>query len=189
MKRIALVAALLGAIFAFAGNAMAAGGGSYTCTDSSKAGQTINSNVTVPAGANCDLSWSTVNGNVSVAGSLTTYGITTFNGNVSVTGGSFAAANWGVTINGNLSFTNPATYSYNGFWGNQGGTSNLVTGNLTYTITNAVAYPDYQSPLLYFGGGTRVNGSFNYTDQGTGFKGHLDQGGLTVGKTTTITVS
>jgi hypothetical protein len=41
-------------------------------------------------------------------------------------------------------------------------------------------YPDYQSPLLYFGGGTTVNGNFNYSDLGTGFRGHLDQGGLTV---------
>jgi hypothetical protein len=38
----------------------------------------------------------------------------------------------------------------------------------------------YQSPLLYFGGGTNVQGSFTHSDQGTGFPGHLDQGGLQV---------
>src|SRR5262245_51293622 len=105
MKRIALVAALLGAtIFALAGNAVAAPT-PIPCT-SSMAGTVINKNIDVPAGTTCDLSWATINGNVTVEGALTTYGITTFNGNVTVNGGSFAAANWGVTINGNLSFLN-----------------------------------------------------------------------------------
>src|SRR5262245_20843963 len=60
MKRIALVAALLGAIIAVvAGSALAApASGSTTCTDNTLAGKTITSNVTVPAGARCDLSWS-----------------------------------------------------------------------------------------------------------------------------------
>jgi hypothetical protein len=183
MKRISLIAALLGAtIFAFAGSAIAAPGatGNVNCTDNSLAGKVINSNVTVPAGATCDLSWSDIKGNVSIAGTLTTYGMTTFEKNVSVVGGSFGAANWGVTIDGNLSFLNPATYSYNGFWGNQGGSTNLVKGNLSYTITSDTVYPMYQSPLLYFGGGTTVDGNFSYSDQGTGFPGHLDQGGLNV---------
>ena len=154
--------------------------GSTTCMDGSLQGRTISTNVTVPAGATCNLSWSDVKGNVTVNGSLVTYGTTEFEKNVSVVGGSFAAANWGVTIDGNLSFLNPAVYSYNGFWGNQGGSSNLVKGNLTYTITSDTVYPDYQSPLLYLGGGTTVNGSFNYSDQGSGFAGHLDRTGLTV---------
>jgi len=180
MKRLIALLAVLAATSAIVAGSALAGGGSVTCTDNNMAGKTINSNVTVPAGANCDLSWSTVNGNVSVAGKLTTFGITHFTKNVSVVGGSFAAANWGVTIDGNLSFLNPAVYSYNGFWGNQGGTSNLVKGNLTYSITSDTVYPDYQSPLLYFGGGTTVNGNFTYSDLGTGFPGHLDKGGLTV---------
>jgi hypothetical protein len=156
----------------------APGGGGTTCTDNSMAGKTIATNVTVPAGARCDLSWSTIKGNVTVNGDLVTYGQTTFEKNVSVDRGSFAAMNWDVTINGNLSFVNPATYSYNGFWGDY--SPNVVKGNLTYTITSDTVYPDYQSPLLYFGGGTRVNGNFTYSDLGTGFAGHLDQGGLTV---------
>jgi hypothetical protein len=170
------------AMFAVPSVAMAAPAtGSTTCTDSSDLqGKVINSNVTVPAGATCNLSWSDIKGNVAVNGSLVTYGQTHFEKNVSINGGSFAAMNWGVTIDGNLSFLNPAVYSYNGFWGNQGGTSNLVKGNLTYTITSDTVYPDYQSPLLYFGGGTTVNGTFNYSDQGSGFPGHLDKGGLNV---------
>jgi hypothetical protein len=185
VKRISLIAAVLGAIaFAFAGSAVAAP--TYVPCTPDMAGTIVTKNIDVPAGTTCDLSWATINGNVKVEGTLTTYGVTTFNGNVTVTGGSYAASNWGVTINGNLTFTDPATYSYNGFWGNQGGTSNLVTGNLYYTINSATQYPNYQSPLLYFGGGTTVKGNFVYSDQGTGFKGHLDTGGLTVLKNTTI---
>jgi hypothetical protein len=146
--------------------------------------QTISTNVNVPAGATCKLSGSDVKGNVSVQGTLVTFGTTTFEKNVSVTGGSFAAANWGVTIDGNLSFVNPAAYSYNGFWGNY--SANEVKGNLSYAIESSTAYPCYQSPLLYFGGGTKVDGNFNYSDQGTGFAGHLDQGGLNVLRTKTI---
>jgi hypothetical protein len=60
-------------------------------------------------------------------------------------GGSFQAANWGVTIDGNLSITDPAANSGNGFWGDY--SPNLVKGNLSYTITPAAAaaYPQYQS--------------------------------------------
>jgi hypothetical protein len=183
MKRITIVAAVFGAaLLALAGVATAAPNAGVICTDNSLAGQTVMTNVTVPANSTCDLSWADVHGNVTVNGSLVTYGITHFGGNVQVNqGGSFAASNWGVTIDGNLSFLNPATYSYNGFWGNQGGTSNLVKGNINYTITSGMQYPMYQSPLLYFGGGTHVNGNLNYSDQGTGFPGHLDTGGLTVG--------
>jgi hypothetical protein len=167
------------AMFAVPAVAMAAPAtGSTTCTDSSNLqGQTINSNVTIPAGATCNLSWSDIKGNVTVNGRLVTYGITHFEKNISVNGGSFAAANWGVTIDGNLSFLNPAVYSYNGFWGDY--SPNVVKGNLSYTITSDTVYPDYQSPLLYFGGGVTVNGNFNYSDQGSGFPGHLDKGGLT----------
>jgi hypothetical protein len=155
----------------------AAATGSTTCTSNDLAGKTISTNVNVPAGARCDLSWSDVKGNVSVQGTLVTFGATHFEKNVSVTGGSFAAANWGVTIDGNLSFVNPAVYSYNGFWGDY--SPNVVKGNLSYNIDSTTVYPCYQSPLLYFGGPTTVN-NFNYSDLGTGFAGHLDQGGLTV---------
>jgi hypothetical protein len=120
-----------------------------------------------------------------VEGSLVAFG-GTFDASVSVFGGSFQGVNNGVTILGNLSFLNPAVYSYNGFWGNQFGTTNSVNGSISYTIDSTTAYPMYQSPLLYFGGGTNVHGNFTYSDQGTGFQGHLDTGGLVVNGHQTI---
>src|SRR5262249_35000198 len=133
--------------------------GSTICTDNSLAGQKVTTNVTVPAGARCDLSWADVQGNVAVSGDLVTFGQTHFAKNVSVTGGSFAAANWGVTIDGNLSITNPVANKGNGFWGDY--SPNAVKGNVTYTITPeaAAAYPQYQWPYMYFGGPTTVKGN------------------------------
>jgi hypothetical protein len=129
---------------------------------------TVNSNLTVPAGAPlCRVFNATINGNTSVQGNIKVFG-GTFNGNVSVTGGSFATDNAAVKINGNLSFVNPAVNSQNGFW-----RPAEVTGNLSYSITSDTVYPMYQSPLLYFGAPTQVDRSFNYSDLGTGFPGHL----------------
>jgi hypothetical protein len=133
----------------------------------------ITNNLDVPAGTMCALSGNEVMGTVTVEGSLTVWG-GHFDKNVSVTGGAFAGINNPVQIDGQLSFLNPAAYSYNGFWVN-----GLVKGNVTYKIDNTMAYPDYQSPLLYFGGGTQVVGNFSYSDQGIGFAGHLDTHGLT----------
>jgi hypothetical protein len=159
--------------------------GNVNCTGGSLAGTTVTSNITVPAGATCDLSWADLQKNVDVYGSLVTFGTTHFEGNVNVhPGGSFAAANWGVTIDKNLAFTDPATYSYNGFWGNY--SQNVVKGSITYTLDANANYPMYQSPLLYFGGGVTV-GSFTYTDQSVGFPGHLDTGGLNVTGASSIT--
>ena len=176
----ALAAALLGTTAASAAaNPNAGTNGTTTCTTDGLSPSVITTNLNVPAGATCRLYGNEVKGNVSVQGTLVAFGAT-FDRNVSVTGGSFSGVNNGVTIKGNLSFVDPATYSYNGFWGNQGGTTNTVDGNVSYVIDSNTAYPCYQSPLLYFGGGTTVNGSFSYSDQGTGFAGHLDQGGLNV---------
>jgi hypothetical protein len=87
---------------------------------------------------------------VTAAGDLVTYGWTHFEKNVTITaGGTFADINNGwVTIDGNLSITDPAANSGNGFWGDQNGSSSLVKGNLSYTITPeaAAAYPQYQWP-------------------------------------------
>jgi hypothetical protein len=177
MRKLIPVAMSAAALAVLAVPSMASAAGSTQCTGNMP-GQTISTNVTVPAGSHCDLSWSDVKGNVSVAGSLTTYGITHFEKNVSVEGGSFAAANWGDTIDGNLSFVNPAANGQNGFCGDY--SANEVKGNMSYTITSAEVYPQYQSPILYFGGGAKVDGNFSYSDQGTGFPGHLDKGGLTV---------
>jgi hypothetical protein len=136
----------------------------------------ISTNLYVPPGAVCGLSGNEVQGNVSVQGSLVVYGAT-FDKNVSVTGGSFKGVNNAVTIAGNLSFLDPPQGSDNGFWGNQNG-NNVVTGNLSYTIDSSTDYLCYNSPLLYFGGGTTVNGNFSYGDQGMGFAGHLSTVGL-----------
>jgi len=177
----ALAASLLGTTAASAAtnpNANPAITGTTTCTGDLPSPSVIATNLNVPAGATCRLFGNEVKGNVSVQGSLVAFGAT-FDRNVSVTGGSFMGSNWGVTIKGNLSFVDPATYSYNGFWGNY--SANTVDGNVSYVIDSSTVYPCYQSPLLYFGGGTKVNGSFNYSDQGTGFAGHLDTGGLTAG--------
>ena len=180
----ALAASLLGSTAAGAAtNPNPTATGTTTCTSDGLSPSVITTNLNVPAGASCRLFGNEVKGNVSVQGSLVAFGAT-FDRNVSVTGGSFAGENWGVTVKGNLSFVDPATYSYNGFWGNY--SHNTVDGNLSYVIDSSTAYPCYQSPLLYFGGGTNVNGSFNYSDQGTGFAGHLDQGGLTVGGSQSI---
>ena len=177
----ALAATLLGtSTAAFAAtnpNANPATTGTTMCPGDLPSGSVVTTNLNVPAGATCRLFGNEVKGNVTVQGSLVAFGAT-FDRNVSVTGGSFAGENWGVTIKGNLSFVDPATYSYNGFWGNY--SHNTVDGNVSYVIDNSTAYPCYQSPLLYFGGGTTVNGSLSYSDQGTGFAGHLDTGGLNV---------
>ena len=112
MRKFVIVAASLAAL-AVPTVAIAAPGATAntTCTGD-MSGQTINTNVTVPARAMCNLGWSDIKGNVSIAGTVVRFGKTTFEKNVSVVGGSFAAANWGVTINGNLSFVNPAVYSH-----------------------------------------------------------------------------
>lgn len=137
----------------------------------------VTTNLDVPSGAVCVLSGNEVKGNVSVEGSLTAWG-GHFDKNVTVTGGEFAGKNNSVQIDGNLTILDPAADSYNGFWVNQG-TTNLVKGNMSYTIDSTTAYPMYHSPLLHFEG-TTVQGHFNYSDQGTGWTGHFDQGGLTV---------
>jgi hypothetical protein len=180
MRKQILAVPVVATLAALAVPSLASAAAPTTCTDNSLAGTTINNAVFVPAGATCDLSWANVatGYNVTVSGNLVTYGKTHFGKNVIVNpGGSFAASNWGDTIDGNLSITDPATYSYNGFWGNY--SPNVVHGNVDYKITSAMAYPMYQSPLLYFGGGVQVDGNFSYSDLGTGFPGHLDTGGLT----------
>jgi hypothetical protein len=172
------------AIAALAVPSLASAAAPINCTDGSWQGKTITTSVNVPAGATCDLSWAdvTTGNNVTVNGHLRSYGQTHFGKNVTINqGGSFDAGNWGIVIDGNLAFTNPATYSYNGFFSlnHPDWDYSVVHGNIDYKITSAMAYPDYQSPLLYFGGGVKVDGNFSYSDQGTGFPGHLDTGGLT----------
>jgi hypothetical protein len=138
--------------------------------------QTITSNLTVPSGAICRLYGNTVQGNVTVnpGGELHTFGAT-FAKNVTVNGGQFLNSNWGVTIGNNLQITDPAAGSQNGFGtGNNSSVSNEIKGQLIYTIDSTTAYPMYNSPQLYFGSPTKVDRGLSYSDQGTGFPGHLD---------------
>jgi hypothetical protein len=138
--------------------------------------QTITSNLTVPSGAICRLYGNTVQGNVTVnpGAVLHTFGAT-FAKNVTVNGGQFLNSNWGVTIGSNLQITDPIAGSQNGFGtGNNGSVSNEIKGSLIYTIDSTTAYPMYNSPQLYFGSPTKVDKGMSYSDQGTGFPGHLD---------------
>ena len=57
MRKLILAVPLVAALAALAVPSLAsAATGNITCTDNSLAGKTITSNVTVPAGATCDLS-------------------------------------------------------------------------------------------------------------------------------------
>jgi hypothetical protein len=157
--------------------------GTTSCNSDVQSPPVITTNLDVPAGATCRLFGTEVKGNVSVEGSLTAFGAL-LDQNVSVNpGGSFAQVNHPVTIRGNLSFLDPAANSQNGFWGDEYGlAASTVKGNVSYVIDSNTIYPCYQSPLLYIGGLTTtfVNGNFSYSDQGTGFPGHLDAGQLSV---------
>jgi hypothetical protein len=186
MRKLILAVPLVAALAALAVPSLASAAGSASCTDGSLGGtkNMVNSNVTVPAGAQCDLSWDDVKGNVDVYGTLTTYGITHFEGNVTVhPGGSYLGSNWGVTIDKNLSFTDPATYSYNGLTGDQlwQGTTpipNVVKGQISYTITSATNYPPSLAPVSLFYNTTAKG--FNYSDQGLGQHRAPDTSGLTI---------
>jgi hypothetical protein len=126
-------------------------------------------------------------GQANVSGNLYTFGQVHFHDKLIVSaGGSFAASNWGVTIDGNVSITDPAANSGNGFWGDY--SQNRVGGNLSYTITPtaAAAYPQYQWPYLYFGGPTTVAGNVTYSVGSLSSIRPFAQGNMTA---THITVS
>jgi hypothetical protein len=167
MRRFIILAATAIAAQAVPSIASAATG-NIDCTDGSLSGTTVNANVTVPAGATCSF-WGTINGNVTVNGTMLMSG-GEVTGNVNVPqGGLFQGFNYGVTIDKNLTITNPAADSpiggSNGFYGNQYGTTNLVKGNVNFTLNSGV-YAPYRWPSLYFGGGTRVGGTINYSVAG-----------------------
>ena len=83
----------------------------------------------VPAGATCDLGFPKVAGNVTVAGTLFTYGYT-FGKNVTVIGGTLALANGG-SIAGNLSIT--GTRGKTTLGTPNAGSFHTIGGNLTYS--------------------------------------------------------
>jgi hypothetical protein len=163
MRKIPIAATM--AAVSLAVPSLASAAGNTPCTGGNLAGTVVNSNVTVPVGAPCDLGWADVKGNVDVYRAVSNFGATHFEGNVTVhPGGSFAASNWGVTIDKNLSWTDPATYSYNGRWGDY--SPNVIKGQINYTVTSATNCPIYQAPVLYFNDTTAAG--FNFSDQGLG---------------------
>jgi hypothetical protein len=171
MRKLILAATAIGAL-AVPTAAMAAGTpGTVNCIDGSLAGQTITANVTVPAGATCNYN-GTINGNLTVNGHMRMFG-GEVTGNVQVnSGGQFEGINYPVTIDKNLTITNPAANGGDGFWGSYTATDqsqdhpgmllNHVKGNVNFTLNSGV-YSDYTWPYLYFGGGTTVDGSVNYS--------------------------
>jgi hypothetical protein len=192
MMRKILIAAMMAAAVSLAVPALSSAAvGNVKCDGNPGLSGTVTSNVTVQPGAVCVLYGADLQKNIDVYGTLKTFGQIHFEGNVNVhPGGSFAASNWPVTIDKDLSITDPAANSQNGFWGDYQYDSdsgrifersdlhlNVVRGSINYTIDANANYPMYQSPLMYFGGGVTA-GSFTYLDQGVGFPGHLDTGGL-----------
>jgi hypothetical protein len=198
MRRYTKFVVVAGAVAALAApsGAMAAanpGNGSTNCPNAAKGslsypdGTVIPSNLNVKAGVDCRLGWDEVQGNVSATGNLYTFGKTHFDKNVTVNpGGSFAASNWGTTIDGDLSITDPAANSGNGFWGDY--SPNVVKGSVSYTITPgaAAAYPQYQWPYLYFGAPTTVNQDLKYSVGSLSSVRPLDTGAATVTGSTIV---
>jgi hypothetical protein len=173
--RKSLIAALVAAVSLAAPALSSAQVGNTNCTGNGTMYGTVTSNVTVPAGATCVLYGATLQKNIDVYGTLKTFGPIHFMGNVNVhPGGSFAASNWPVTIDKDLSITDPAANSGNGFWGSYTPDDqsqdhpwlhlNEVKGSIIYTIDQN--YPLYQSPYLDFAGGVKVDGDFTYNTGG-----------------------
>jgi len=99
---------------------------------------TIAANLDVPAGATCTLVGSVVNGNVTVEGTMLSYG-TRFDKNVTVTGGVITIANGnGLTsaLAGNLTITGSTAMNYIGCPNK----SNIIQGNLTFTGNSGRLY-------------------------------------------------
>jgi hypothetical protein len=174
MKRISLVAALLVAVvIAFTGSAVAAPGGTTTCTGDLGPG-VITTNLNVPAGATCRLFGTEVQGNISVgAGAmLHTFGFTA-DRNVNVNGGFFVDNNQGFLIKGNLSIDGSQGDPYvsnNGFWSDY--SPSEIMGNFSYTNNLGWFYAASQG-----GYAIKVDGNFTYSGNGRPYQGGLMVGG------------
>jgi len=122
--------------------------GSTTCNTGSDSWSnlTIETNLSVPAGATFRLSGVKVMGNVSVAGDLLANGVT-FYKNVSVDGGSLQVGSWGATFRGNLSINNSPGSQVaggavqDGFWTAYADT--YVCRNFSYSYDLTYTGPKY----------------------------------------------
>ena len=174
MKRLLILLAMLGAAFAVL-SATALGGGpvrSTSCT-TDMGGQPFTTNLDVPAGATCRLSGGSVSGNVSVEGTLFTFGYS-FSQNVTVTGGSFCNVNYPLHITGNLAITGSSGPS-NGPCEQNGnfavyGDGSSIGGNFSYTGNSGRLY------IAGDAGGTVLSGNFTFNTNTGGY----DIGGLHV---------
>jgi len=187
MKRISLIAALLGVIgLAFAGVAMAGSPGSTTCSDGQWIGQVVvPNNLVVPPGATCNLAGPEVKGNISVGAGATLHAFGfTADQNVNVNGGFFVSNNSGFHIKGNLTIDGSQGDPYsanNGFWSNYSRSN--IDGNFTYTNNLGWFYAEGGTTPPWLGGdgtdswnvGATVHGNFTYSGNGRPY-----QGGLTV---------
>jgi hypothetical protein len=164
MRKLIMTAVAVASLAVPAASMAAGAPGNINCTGSMGNVNLPSTNVTVPAGAVCRLSGTI--GNLTANGTMLMQGGEVA-GNVTVNpGGLFQGYNYGVTIDKNLTITNPAAESpiggSNGFYGNQGGTTNVVKGVVSFTLNSGV-YAPYTWPALYFGGGTTVGGNVNYS--------------------------
>jgi hypothetical protein len=114
----------------FSASAVPIFAGTTKCTGQVK-DQTISGSLDVPAGATCTLTGDVVTGNVTVEGTLFSYG-TKFDGNVTVTGGVITIGNGNgasSALTGNLTITGSSG-------NNQIGCpnfSNIINGNVSFT--------------------------------------------------------
>ena len=190
MKRISLIAALLGVIgLAFAGVATAGGNtGSTPCNGQSFGAVVIPNNLNVPAGATCTLAGTEVVGNISVGAGATLHTIGfTADQNVNVNGGFLVDNNYGFHIKGNLTIDGSQGDPYsanNGFWSNY--TQSNIDGNFTYTNNLGWFYAEGGTTPPWLGGdpsspanprwseGATVKGNFTYSGNGRPYTGGLN---------------
>jgi hypothetical protein len=146
-----------GSALALAGPASASTGptGSVTISTQAQAdaimaaGQPINSNVDIPAGANLQLRYVDVKGNLSVEGHLSAAS-DTFERNVGVNGGSLWLFNGGSHILGNLSVTNSAGDDSSTALGDNTSDPSTVSGNFAFTANTGRLYVDSQLTVHNF---------------------------------------
>jgi hypothetical protein len=157
MKKLTLLCAALACLAA----APAFAAGSTKCTGSQLPAY-IPGSLDIPAGQVCNLYGQEVAGNVTVEGTLNSYG-TRFDGNVTVTGGVIVISNGNgqaAGLMGNLTITGSAGNSQIGC----PNISNVIGGNLTYTGNSGNLYVCQ----AYVGGTVNVNNNIRINNDYSG---------------------